>query len=92
MEIRTDAQIHKMVIDLALGVLSAGSLDDENIFASHRILDLTAALANGELCEDAVAGRHAQHGANVIDQAGVGVASKDDDIADHCRCWISVSS
>ena len=74
-----------MVIDPAVSVLRAGSLDNEDILAPNGVLDLAATLANRELGEDSVAGGHTQHCANVIHQLGMGIAPEDDNVANHRR-------
>ena len=77
-----DAQIHEVVVELG-AVAAEARLDDVDILAAHRVLDLTAALARRKLAEDAVAGRDAQNTAYALDELWVGVAPKDHNIPDH---------
>ena len=80
-----DAEVDKVIVDGA----SAG-LDDVDILATDRVLDLAATLTDLELAQDAVAGRDAQDVADVLDQLGVRVAAEDDNVLDHfvgCKWW-----
>jgi hypothetical protein len=73
-----DDQIHESIVDL-----SCSGLDDVDIFASHRVLDLTTSLTNRELAKDPVAGRHTQVVADPVDQLRMRVSTEDNDISNH---------
>ena len=61
----------------------ASGLDDEDIFAPDRVLDLAAALATGELAEDAVPGRDVEVVADGVGELRVRVAREHDDVSHH---------
>lgn len=75
---RTDAELHEVVVDRA-----TTRLDDEDILATDRVLDLAASLAARELAEDAVAQGDAEHVAYAVGQLRVRVAREHDNVADH---------
>ena len=61
----------------------ASGLYDEDIFAPDRVLDLTSALAAGELAEDAVPGRDVEIVADGVGELRVRVAREHDDVSNH---------
>lgn len=67
-----------MIVDRA-----AARLDDEDILATDRVLDLAACLADRELAQDAVSQGNTEHVADAVGQLRVGVARQDDYVADH---------
>lgn len=68
-----------MVVDIA-----RARLDNVDVLATDRVLDLASALATRELGENAITGRDAQEVADILCHLGVGVASQDDDVSNHC--------
>jgi hypothetical protein len=79
----TDAGFYEVVVDLVGRILSAGCLYDVDILSTDGLLDLTPALADLKLGKGAVALRDTEDVADIVDERGVGVAPKDDEIADH---------
>lgn len=73
-----DAEVNEMIVDMA-----GSGLDDVNILASDRVLDLAATFAAGELGQDAITGRDAEDVADIVRQLRVGVAAQEDDVANH---------
>jgi len=73
-----NAEVDEVVVDAA-----GAGLDDVDILAADGVLDLAAALAAREFCEDAVAGRDAEEVADIFRQLRVRVAAEEDDVADH---------
>lgn len=84
----TDAQLHKVIIHRS----ASPRLDDVDIFAPHRVFDLTARLPHREFAEDAIAWRNPQDVADAVYQRGVGITSENNNISDHgdslCLCWV----
>lgn len=63
--------------------LPASRLDNVHVLATNRVLDLAAALSHLELGQDAVAWWNREDAADLVNQLRVGVATEDDNIADH---------
>ena len=61
----------------------ASGLDDEDIFAPDRVLDLAPALATRELAEDAVPGRDVEIVADGVGELRVRVAREHDNVSHH---------
>lgn len=72
-----------MVVDLVERILGASRLDDVDILSTDRLLYLTPRLSDRELGQGAIARRHAEDVADVVDQLGVGVAPKHDEVPNH---------
>lgn len=72
-----------MVVDFVAGVLGPGGLDDVDIFSTNRLLDFATRFSNRELGQNTVARRYSEDIADVMNELGVGVAPKDNQIADH---------
>ena len=71
-----------MIIEPA-AIATKASLDNVDILSAHGILDLAAAFARGELGQDSAAGGQAENATHALHQLGVGVTTKDDNVADH---------
>ena len=80
-----NAKINEVVVDVA-----GTGLDDVDILASDRVLDLAAAFTAGEFVQNSVARRDAENTADSLGELRVGIASQDNNIADHgefcCVC------
>ena len=75
-----------MVVDFA-----ASGLDDVDILATDRILDLKTALANRELREDSLTRRNAEGIADGLDQLWMRLSAEDYNVASHswrCSFWL----
>lgn len=73
-----NAEVNEVVVDLA-----GTGLDDVDILASDGILDLTAAFTAREFIQNSVTGRNAENAADSLGELRVGIASQNDNIADH---------
>ncbi len=71
-------QFHNIVIDLA-----TARLDDEDVFASDRLSNLDAGLADCEFAKEAFGWRDSQVIANGLCELGVGTATEYADISHH---------
>lgn len=71
-----------MVVELAAVAAKTG-LDDVNIFAAHRVLDLAAALPRRELGQNAVARRESENVAHTLHEGRMRVPAEDHDISNH---------
>lgn len=66
-----DAEVNEVAIDVA-----GTGLNDIDILATNRVLNLAAAFTTREFAENTIAWRYAENIANVIGELGVGVAAK----------------
>lgn len=62
---------------------TASGLDDENIFASYRVLDLAAGLSDRKLAKYAVSAGNSEHVAYGLRKRRVGVPGEDNDVPNH---------
>ncbi len=80
-----DAELHEMVVDAA-----GAGLDDVDILSTNGILDLAAGLASGEFGEDAIARGYTEDIADTLGELRVGVASQQNNVANHCGVLVEV--
>tara|TARA_R110002060_G_scaffold23255_10_gene31528 strand:- start:179 stop:514 length:336 start_codon:yes stop_codon:yes gene_type:complete len=69
-----------VIIDIA-----ASRLNNVDIFSSNRVLDLQAALSDRKFLENAIARWHTKNVGDGVNQLRVGIAPKNDYVADHCE-------
>lgn len=58
-------------------------LDDENILASHRVLNLAASLADRKFAQYTIPGRDSKHIAHRLREGWVRVPGEDDNVSNH---------
>ena len=71
-----------MIVDLA-----AARLDNEDIFASDRLLDLNTSLSYCKLSEENFCGWYAELVADSLDELRVRAAAQHNHVANHCEKW-----
>ena len=62
---------------------TTSGLNDEDIFASYRVLDFTAGLPDRKLAKYAVSTGNSEHVAYGLRKRRVGVPGEDDDVPNH---------
>src|ERR1700712_2680682 len=65
--------------------LAAARLDNKDIFASNRLLDLNTSLSYCELSEENFCGWYAELVADSLDELRVRTAAQHNHVADHCE-------
>lgn len=73
-----NAEVNEVVVDIA-----GTGLDDVDILASDGVLDLAAAFTAREFVQNPVTGRDTENAADSLGELRVGIASQNDNIADH---------
>lgn len=70
--------LHEVVVDLP-----TTRLNDEDILAAHRLLDLHARLAHGKFAQEDLSRRDAEVVADGLGELGMAAAAQNHEIADH---------